>query len=90
MIKDKSKNPGSARDAGKNPAESLEDKGVSNKSKQAAHYVRLPGFITDEEIGLGDAIQRTSSYFGIKPCGGCERGAAALNRWLAFTPRRQK
>ena len=94
MIKDERKKQGdrsaNARGAGKSPAEGLEDKGVSDKSKQAAHHVRLPGFITDEEIGLGDAIKRTSSYFGIKPCGGCERRAAALNRWLAFTPRRQK
>ena len=47
--------------------------------------VRLPGFIGDEEIGLGDVIKRTTSYFGIKPCGGCEQRAAALNRWLIFT-----
>jgi hypothetical protein len=32
-----------------------EGKSVSdNKSKQATHRVRLPGFIIDEEIGLGD------------------------------------
>jgi hypothetical protein len=47
--------------------------------------VRLPGFIGDEDIGLGDVIKRTTSYFGIKPCGGCEKRAAALNRWLIFT-----
>lgn len=60
------------------------------QQSQPAHRLHLPGFITDEEIGLGDAIKRTSSYFGIKPCGGCERRAAALNRWLAFTPRSRK
>ena len=58
------------------------------KSKSAAHKVRLPGFITDEEIGLGDVIKRTTSYFGIRPCAGCDRRAAALNRWLVFTNRR--
>jgi hypothetical protein len=47
--------------------------------------VRLPGFITDEQIGLGDAIKRTTSYFGIRSCGGCEKRAAALNRWMVFT-----
>jgi hypothetical protein len=62
-----------------------------NKSKagsqyeSATHHVRLPGFILDEEIGLGDAIKRTTSYFGIKPCGGCEQRAAAFNRWMVFT-----
>ena len=47
--------------------------------------VRLPGFISDEDVGLGDAIKRVTYAFGIKPCGGCERRAAALNRWLVFT-----
>jgi hypothetical protein len=50
--------------------------------------VFLPGFITDEEIGLGDAISRVTSYFGVKPCGGCRRRVAALNRWTVFTTRR--
>jgi hypothetical protein len=54
------------------------------------HRMRLPGFITDEEIGLGDAIKRTSSYIGIKPCGGCEHRAAMLNRWLVFSHRQAK
>jgi len=46
--------------------------------------VILPGFIVDKEIGLGDAIQRVTSYLGIKHCGGCERRAAALNRRIAI------
>jgi len=59
-----------------------------NVHKQDDHQpykVRLPGFIGDEDIGLGGVIKRATSYFGIKPCGGCEKGAAALNRWLIFT-----
>ena len=59
--------------------------GPSDQSEYPQHRVRLPGFITDEEIGLGDVIKRTTSYFGIQPCGGCERRAAALNRWMVFT-----
>ena len=47
--------------------------------------VRLPGFIQDEEVGLGDAIKRVTYAFGIKGCGGCEQRAAALNRWMVFT-----
>ena len=47
--------------------------------------VRLPGFLKDEEIGLGDVIKRATSSAGIRPCGGCARRAAALNRWVAFT-----
>lgn len=49
------------------------------------HRVRLPRFITDEEIGLGDAITRATSYIGIRPCGGCGHRAAMLNRWVVFT-----
>jgi hypothetical protein len=56
-----------------------------DKEKPPPHRVRLPGFITDEQIGLGDAIKRTTSYLGIKPCRGCEQRAAALNRWMVFT-----
>lgn len=55
--------------------------------EQTAHRVRLPGFVTEEEIGLGDVIKRATSYLGIKPCGGCERRATALNRWMVFTNR---
>jgi hypothetical protein len=47
--------------------------------------VRLPGFIDGEEIGLGDVIKRVAYSAGIKPCSGCERRAAALNRWMVFT-----
>jgi hypothetical protein len=61
-----------------------------DQKKNQPHWVRLPGFIADEEIGLGEVIQRTTSYFGIYPCRGCERRAASLNRWLAFTNRRSK
>jgi len=56
-----------------------------DQSELPPHRVRLPGFITDEGIGLGDAIKRATSYFGIQPCGGCEYRAATLNRWMVFT-----
>lgn len=46
--------------------------------------VRLPGFLVEEDVGLGDAIKRVTYAIGIKPCGGCEKRAAALNRWMAF------
>lgn len=47
--------------------------------------VILPGFIKDEDIGLGDAFMQATHALGIRPCGGCERRAAALNRWLVFS-----
>lgn len=59
--------------------------GAAEKSERQPYRVRLPGFITDEDLGLGDAIKRITYAVGITPCGGCERRAAALNRRLAFT-----
>ena len=76
--------------AGSNTRETEEESVVKEERKQPQHQVRLPGFITDEEIGLGDVIKRATSYVGIKSCGGCERRATALNGWMVFTPRRSK
>ena len=50
-----------------------------------SHRLRLPRFITDEEIGLGEVVTRATSYLGMKSCGACARRAAALDRWLVFT-----
>jgi hypothetical protein len=49
--------------------------------------VRLPGFVAEENIGLGDVVTRVTSAFGIRPCGGCLDRAAPLNRWMAFSRR---
>ena len=58
------------------------------KSERPRYQVRLPGFITDEDFGLGDLLTRATSAIGRRPCGGCARRAAALNRWLGFSGRR--
>jgi hypothetical protein len=50
-----------------------------------AHRVRLPGFLVEEETGLGDVIKRVTYALGIKPCHGCEERAAALNNWMTFS-----
>jgi hypothetical protein len=52
------------------------------------YRVRLPGFIADEEVGLGDAVKRATSLMAIRPCGGCDKRAEALNQWLTFSGRR--
>jgi peroxiredoxin len=49
------------------------------------HRVSLPRFLLRKEIGLGDVIKRLTSAMGIKPCVGCERRAALLNRWMVFS-----
>jgi hypothetical protein len=53
----------------------------------AAHQVRLPGFLIDDEIGLGDAVKKITYRMAIKPCSGCEKRAAALNRWVSLSRR---
>ena len=56
-----------------------------SRSKDEPFRVRLPGFVRDEEIGLGDFVERVTYAVGIRPCGGCETRAAALNRRIVFT-----
>jgi hypothetical protein len=55
------------------------------KSEHQVFHVRLPGFLSDEELGLGDVIKRATHRMGINPCGGCEKRAEALNRWMVFS-----
>lgn len=57
----------------------------ANGAPHRPRRVRLPGFVRDEDVGLGDVVKRATSTVGIRPCGGCERRAAVLNRWVAFT-----
>lgn len=68
----------------KPPAIEVETKNQKDQ-KLPPHHIHLPGFLVEEEIGLGDAIKRVTYALGIKTCGGCERRAAALNRWVRFS-----
>jgi len=60
-------------------------KDTAMKHEKAPHHIRLPGFLIEQEIGLGDVIKRATASVGIRPCRGCERRAAALNRWMTFS-----
>ncbi len=53
-------------------------------------HLRLPGFVREEAIGLGDVISRTAAAIGVRPCGGCVRRAEALNRWMTVGRKMQK
>jgi hypothetical protein len=55
------------------------------EAQHQPHRVRLPGFLIEEETGLGDVIKLITYALGIKPCDGCEKRAAALNRWMRFS-----
>ena len=52
--------------------------------------IRLPGFINDGDVGLGDLLKRATHALGVKPCGECERRAARLNRWVTFSGKSSK
>jgi hypothetical protein len=52
---------------------------------RTAHRMRLPGFLIDDDIGLGDAIKRITFAAGIKPCSGCDKRAESLNRRITLT-----
>jgi len=56
-----------------------------DREDRPTHQVRLPGFLIEEEVGLGDLIKKATYAMGIKPCGGCEKRAAVLNRWMTFS-----
>jgi hypothetical protein len=56
-----------------------------DRMERSTHQVRLPGFLIEEEVGLGDLVKKATYAMGIKPCGGCETRAAALNRWMTFS-----
>jgi hypothetical protein len=58
---------------------------TEQQDERQPHRVRLPGFVRDEEVGLGDVIKRATYSVGIRPCSGCGRRATALNRWMVFT-----
>lgn len=60
----------------------------ADRSRAAPHRVRLPGFVAETEVGLGDVIKRATSLSGIRPCVPCSERAARLNRWLVFSGRR--
>lgn len=67
----------------------MEEHNSGHQAERGSHHyrVRMPGFIVEEDIGLGDVIRHINYRIGIKTCGGCERRAAVLNQWLVFTRR---
>ena len=58
--------------------EKIESTEQIDEGKRRSRYVRLPGFIDDDDIGLGDVIKRATSYLGIPACGGAIDGDDVL------------
>jgi len=46
--------------------------------------IRIPIPRLKRDIGLGDAVKKVTAAVGIRPCGGCSRRAAALNRAITL------
>jgi hypothetical protein len=61
------------------------NKNQATSTETEPFRVRLPGFLVEEEIGLGDALKRVTYAMGIKPCQDCGKRAASMNRWMVFT-----
>jgi hypothetical protein len=53
---------------------------AGSRHAREPYPVRLPGFLLDREVGLGDLLKRATSGLGIRPCGGCSQRAEVLNR----------
>jgi hypothetical protein len=68
-----------------NREQTTEDQIHGEKPQRHLHRVRLPGFLIEDEVGLGDIVKHVTYAMGIKPCGGCEKRAVALNRWIHFS-----
>jgi hypothetical protein len=44
-------------------------------------------FHLQQDVGLGDALERLISKLGVESCAACQERAAALNRYVVFTGR---
>jgi hypothetical protein len=60
-------------------------KAARDTTERKPYRIRLPGFLIEQEVGLGDAIKSVTYAMGIKHCGGCEQRSAALNRRIVFS-----
>ena len=48
--------------------------------------IQVPG--VRRVVGLGQAVKRVTTSLGIRPCGGCQRRARALDRFVVLAPPR--
>jgi hypothetical protein len=61
----------------------------SNEKRIATHSIRLPRFLVEEPIGLGQVVKRITKSIGVQPCGSCEQRATRLDQWLRFSPTKE-
>ena len=65
-----------------------EGRSRDREGKERPRRRRLPRFISDDDVGMGDVLKRATAAVGIRPCGGCEARARQLNSWMRFSQRR--
>lgn len=65
-----------------------DDETHEERAPTATHEIRLPGFVSEESVGLGDVVKRATTGVGIRPCGRCAQRAQRLNGWLVFSGRK--
>jgi len=53
------------------------------------HRIRLPGFIVDEDVGLGDVIKRAATPLGSRPAPAANAGPTRSTA-ASSSPRRAK
>jgi hypothetical protein len=59
-----------------------------DQATKSTYRLKLPQFIIQESVGLGEVIKRGTTALGIRSCQGCEQRAAQLDRRFRFEPRR--
>lgn len=70
-------------------ADELADEDKQESRPAPARTMRLPGFVPETDVGLGDVISRAASYMNIRPCDGCAQRAERLNQMMTFTGKRR-
>lgn len=67
----------------------MEDTRSPEALRQRFAPIKMPGFLFDEEVGLGDVVKRATYALGIAPCQACEGRANALNRLVVFSGKKK-
>jgi hypothetical protein len=62
----------------------------ADEERGSKHSIRLPRFLVDEPVGLGQVVKRITKLIGVQPCGACEDRAARLDQWLSISPTKQR
>jgi hypothetical protein len=57
----------------------------STRREKPSLRLRIPWIASSIELGLGDCVKDLLMRVGFRPCGGCARRAAALNRILVLS-----